>query len=128
MSIPFSLVIFRSFQNCLCYTHFSLITSFLTFNILDVLAAFLQKSISVQITDYIKKMYFVTFFRRGIARPGRDADHSPHLVRRSLMSRSYYNLSLLRLHRRVVGLLYLLLCDFENITDLDLHFLQSEIN
>jgi hypothetical protein len=28
-------------------------------------------------------------FPRGKARPGRDADHSPHLVPRSIMSRSY---------------------------------------
>jgi len=26
---------------------------------------------------------------RGKARPGRDADHSPHIVQRSIMSRSY---------------------------------------
>jgi hypothetical protein len=40
------------------------------------------------------------------ARPGRDADHSPHLVPTSWMSRSYTSSPLLRLHRCVVGLLF----------------------
>jgi hypothetical protein len=37
-------------------------------------------------------------FPRGKARPGRDADHSPHLVPRSWMSRSYISSPPKRLH------------------------------
>jgi hypothetical protein len=38
-------------------------------------------------------------------RPGRDAEHSPHLVQKSRMSRSYTSSLPLHLHRGVVGLL-----------------------
>jgi hypothetical protein len=43
----------------------------------------------------------------GKARPGRDADHSPHLVPRSRMSRSYISSPPWRLHG-VAGHLYFL--------------------
>ena len=47
VSIQFQPVVFQVFQNCLCYPHFSLITSFFTFRSLKVLEAFLYKSIYV---------------------------------------------------------------------------------
>jgi hypothetical protein len=37
-------------------------------------------------------------FRGGKARPGRDADHSPHLVPKSWMSRSYNSSTPKRIH------------------------------
>jgi hypothetical protein len=43
----------------------------------------------------------------GKARPGRDADHSTHLVTRSWMSRSYTSSPPPRLHKCVVGLILL---------------------
>jgi hypothetical protein len=43
------------------------------------------------------------------ARPGRDADHSPHLVPRSSMSRSYTSSPPLLPYRCVVRLLYFVL-------------------
>jgi hypothetical protein len=46
-------------------------------------------------------------FPGGKARPGRYANHSPHLVPRSWMSRSYTSSPPQRLHRCVVALLYL---------------------
>jgi hypothetical protein len=42
-------------------------------------------------------------FPGGKARPGRDADHSPHLVPRSIMSRSYTSSPPLHLYRYVLG-------------------------
>jgi hypothetical protein len=45
-------------------------------------------------------------FPGGKARPGRDADHPPHLVQRSRMRRSYSSSPPLRLHTCVVGLLW----------------------
>jgi hypothetical protein len=46
-------------------------------------------------------------FQGGKALPGREADHGPHLVPRSRMSRSYTSSRLLRLHRCVLGLLFI---------------------
>jgi hypothetical protein len=45
-------------------------------------------------------------FNQGKARPGRDADHSPHLVARSTMSRSYTSSTPQALLWPVVGQLY----------------------
>jgi hypothetical protein len=45
-------------------------------------------------------------YPRGKARQGRNADHSPHLVTRSWMSRSYTSSPPLRVHKCVVGLLF----------------------
>jgi hypothetical protein len=46
-------------------------------------------------------------------RLGRNADHSPHLLPRSWMSRNYTSSPPLRLHRCVVGLLYLFMVSFQ---------------
>lgn len=47
VSSPFEQVIFQPSHNCLSYSHFFLITSFLTFSSLEVLAALLQNPISI---------------------------------------------------------------------------------